>query len=169
MDESESPFAIDPARLDRELLRQPQMSAAAGRREAQARHEHAQAKARLGVAEARLKAQEARARIAIRAAPTNYGLMEKPTVDDVLAAVAIHDWVQTAQAAVEAATVEVAEALFAVEVAKADVTAYLDRRKSIEGMIELLQLDYWAEREPRTGRAQASADELRRASRHVPE
>lgn len=165
MDDPESPFEIDPARLDRELIRQPRLSAAAGRREAEARHAHAQAKVRLEVAEARLKEAEARAAIAVRAAPATFGLRDKPTVDEVAAAACVHPMVVQARAVVEQRAGEAADALYEVEVAKAAVTAYLDRRKSIEGLISLMELDYWAEMEPRTSASVKSVDEIRRSGR----
>lgn len=133
MSEPENPFGIDPGRLDREIVNQPRASRAAGVAEADARHAHAQAKARLDVTDARL-------RLAIKAAPEKFGLT-KPTVDDLAAAVELHPDHQAARTALD-------EAKYALDVASANTNAMLDRRKMIERLVELLALDYHAEKEP---------------------
>lgn len=149
----DSPFDIDPSRLDKELLKQPRMSRAAGRAEAEARHALGQANARLDVVKARLY-------LAVRNNPANFQLRDKPTVDEVEAAVKVNG-------VYEKAVQDVTEAQFAVDVAKADSVATLDRRKVLENLVELLALDFHAEREPRAHSAAGRdrADELRRAGR----
>lgn len=152
----QSPFDIDPNRLDRELISQPRMSAAAGRAEAEARLNHARAKSRLEMVKARV-------RLSVRADPVAHDLGPKPTVDDVEAAVVVSTQYQEAEAAVIAAK-------FEADVAAGDTVAYLDRRKAVEGLIELLALDYYAGREvtPHRGGPRDAADELRKRSRYTP-
>ena len=135
------PFEIDPRALDAEWIRQPALARAAGRREAEARDAHSRAKAALDVA-------RAKARLAVRRAPGAYFLRDKPTVDEIEAAVEVSDDVQAAVAAVNAAK-------FELDVAGADVVAYVDRRKALEGLVDLLAMDYQTGREPspRRGRA----------------
>ncbi len=149
-DEDRSPFQIDPEQLDKELLAQPRLSRDAGRREAEARHEHAQKKAKFEVVAARL-------RLAIRGTPGRYSLRDKPNAEEVEAATTIQPEYQAALQALN-------EAKFELDVAAAETIAYLDRRKAIEGLIELMQLDWWAEKEvrPRTPRSREDADLMRR-------
>ncbi len=134
MADPRSPFDIDPRALDREWIAQPGRARAAGVREADARHAHAQAKAALEVTAARLL-------LKIRDNPGAYGLRDKPTVDEIEAAVVIHADHQTAVARLNQTEYE-------VNVAKADTTAYVDRRKALEAQVDLLGLDYQSEREP---------------------
>jgi hypothetical protein len=144
------PLQLDPNRLDRELLVQPHLSRAAGQREAQARQDHAVAKAQLEVTAARL-------RLRIRTNPVGFGLKEKPTVDDVDSAV-------ICQKVYQDALTNLNNSKYTLDVASADVTAYLDRRKAIEGLIELMALDYYAEREPKphTPVSRETAEQMRR-------
>lgn len=135
MSEPQNPFTIDDRRLDRECLQQAQLSRAAGEREADARHAHAQAKAAFDVACARLQ-------LAIRAAPVAYKLRAKPTKDEVDAAIIL-------QPEYTEALLRVNEAKYALDLAAADVSAHIDRRKMIERRVELLAIDWHAEREPR--------------------
>lgn len=144
------PADIDPDHLDRELIGQPQLTRATGHREAEAKHAHDQAKARMAVLDARLS-------LAIRANPTKYGLREKPNKEEVEAAV-------LTQPAMEAAQKEVLETKYALDIASADTTWVLDRRKMLERLVDLLALDYYSEREPRpkSVRGREQADEVRR-------
>ncbi len=130
-----NPFVIDETKLADEWLGQANLTREAGRREADARHAHAQAKARLDVISARLKLQ-------IRRHPEKFSLSEKPTVDQVETTLIVEK--------------EYQEALDAVNVAKrnldyatADTNAFLDRRKALERLVELASLNMWSEREPR--------------------
>lgn len=132
--DDDSPFDIDQNRLDREWISQPGKARAAGVREADARHVHAQAKAKLDVVASRLA-------LTIRKTPGAYELRDKPTADEVEAAV-------TLQPGFQAALKELNEAKYALDVASADTTAYVDRRKALEGLVELLGMDYQSEREP---------------------
>lgn len=155
-DESDdtNPFVIDHANLDKEWIRQATLSRAAGRREADAKHEHAQAKAALDVVCARL-------RIDIRERPELYGFKGKPTVDQVESALVLRP--------------EYADAVREVNLAKrdadyanADTIAFIDRRKGLERLVELLALDYYAEKEPQalSRGAREQADRLQqRAAR----
>lgn len=139
----EDQFTIDPHALHRELLRQPGLTRDAGNREADARHAYDQAKARLAVVEARLA-------LAIRRNPGNYDLREKPTVDEVNAAVLLQ---QQHADAVKA----LSDARYAMDICSTASVAMVDRRKALERLVELLQLDYYAEREPRVGPATRQA------------
>ena len=132
---AQNPFQIDNARLDDEWRRQPGLSREAGRREADAKHAHAQARARLAVTAARMS-------LAIRKAPEKFGLRERPNNDEVAAALEVSPEYQDAVR-------EVDEAKLAEDYAKADTVAFVDRRKALENLVELLRLDYFAEQEPR--------------------
>ncbi len=129
-----NPFDIDPRALDREWRDQPGRARAAGVREADARHAQAQAQAALKVTFARLL-------LTIRRNPGSFDLRDKATVDEVEAAVIVHPDHIAAQARLDAAE-------YAVNVAKADTTAYVDRRKALEAQVDLLGMDYQSEREP---------------------
>ena len=148
----QNPFVIDNDRLDQEWLRQPQLTREAGRREADARHEHAMAKARLDVVTARLSTE-------IRRTPGKFGLPDKPTVGQVEAAVTVQKDYADAVDAVNLAKRD-------MDYAAADTAAFLDRRKALERLVELLALDYWAEREPRaqSQKARELADDVRKRS-----
>jgi hypothetical protein len=130
-----SVFDIDPERLDRECLKQASLSRAAGEVEADARHANAQAKARLDVVAARLT-------LAIRNDPAKYRLRPKPTKEEVEAAVVLEPQYQEALK-------EVNQTQHDLDVAKADVAAHIDRRKMLERLVDLLQLNYFSEREPK--------------------
>lgn len=136
MSEPQNPFTIDDRRLDRECLDQAQRAREAGVREADARHAHAQAKAAFDVACARLQ-------LAIRAAPVAYKLRDKPTKDEVDAAVILQPEYTTALLLVN-------ETKYELDVATAETNAYVDRRKMIERRIELLSIEWHADKEPRT-------------------
>ena len=150
------PFQIDPHALDRELLKQPGMTRDAGEAEADARHAHDQAKARLAVTEARLA-------LAVRKNPSRYDLRDKPTVDEIEAAVVCTKEYQDAQR-------EVIEAKYRLDVRAAHAMAQIDRRKAVERLVDLIALNYYAEREPKPhtegGREQA-AEVRRREIREV--
>lgn len=130
-----NPFEINPNNLDGEWIRQPGLSRAAGRREADARHAASQAKARLAVVGARLARS-------IRGAPEKFGLPDRPTIDAVAATVEV-------QPEYQQAVKDLDDAELAVAYAKADTTAFVDRRKALENLVELLRLDYFSEQEPK--------------------
>lgn len=135
-EEASDPMAIDPDRLDREWLLQAQLTRRIGYAEAEARHVYNQAKTQLDVAEARIKLEVARN-------PTKFGLDEKAKVGEVAAAVRLDKRYRELEDAA-------AEAAFALDVLKVDSLACLDRRKALERLVELIALDYHAERgEPR--------------------
>lgn len=135
MPELQNPFEIDPARLDFECLQQAKLSRAAGVREADVRHAHAQAKARLDVVAARLT-------LAVRKSPDAFGLGVKATVGEIEAVV-------ITQPGYEKALAEMNQAKYELDIAGADTFAYIDRRKMIERLVDLLALDFHAEREPK--------------------
>jgi len=134
-DDPKSPFDIDPRRLDLMWIRQPQLARAAGVREADARHAHAQAKARLDVTSAQLTLE-------IRKAPGTHDLRDKPTADEIAAAVTVDKRYQDALTALNRRKYE-------LDVASADTTAFVDRRKALENLVELMKLEFHSEREPR--------------------
>lgn len=144
------PMGIDPNRLDREWLSQAQLTRRTGYSEADARHLYNQAKATLDVVEARLK-------LAVGRNPSEYNLKDKPTVAEIAAAVVVQKQYQDAEDAVRLAAYE-------LDVRKADSTACLDRRKALERLVELLALDYHAERgepAPKTEAGRAAAARMR--------
>ena len=136
MKEDRDPFEIDLYNLDRELRDVARMTRQVGRQEADARHVYAQSKARLNIIRARL-------RFAIRRDPAKFGFITvKPSVDDVDAAIEMEKDYQEAQQAVDTAKLH-------LDYHTADVTAALDRRKALERLVDLLQLDYFSEKEPK--------------------
>ncbi len=139
-----NPLLIDENKLLEEWLGQPSLTREAGRREADARHEHAQAKARLDVISARLKLQ-------IRRNPGKYTLPDKPTVDQVDATLIAEREYQDALDVVNVTKRN-------LDYATADTNAFLDRRKALERLVELLHLEYWSERGPQP--VSAGAGEL---------
>lgn len=128
------PFEIDRARLDVEWLGQPRLSREAGRRRARAALVQARA-------EAARKLTKARLYLAVRGQPGAYGLRDKPTVDEVDAAVEAHD-------DYAAAVATALDAQHELDVADADVTAYIDRRKALESLVQLTALNYATEKAP---------------------
>jgi len=132
--ESKDPFDIDPNRLDREWLEQAKLARAAGHREAEARDTHARAKAKLDVVAARTA-------LAVRRNPGAYNLRDKPNQDEIEAAVILSD---SHQEAVK----ELNDAKYALDIASADTTAFVDRRKALERLVDLLALNYRSEKEP---------------------
>lgn len=129
-------FRIDESRLDAEWMRQPTLMRRYGEWQADAHFRRDRAKAALELKAAQL-------RHLIRAAPADFGL-EKPTVDDVAGAIVRHPDYQELQAAY-------LRECRAADVAKAAVTALIDKRKALESAVELLRLEYQSEREPRAG------------------
>lgn len=134
-DDSKSPFDIDARRLDKMWIEQPKLARAAGVREADARHAHAQAKARLDVIGAQLTLE-------IRKNPGAHDLRDKPTTDEIAAAVTVDKRYQDALTALNRRKYE-------LDVATADTTAFVDRRKALERLVELTALEFHSEREPR--------------------
>ena len=153
----QSPFTIDVARIDQEIIRTPQLTRKAGVREAEARHELAQANARLAVTAAKRRQK-------IRADPPAFGLREKPNNDEVEMALQLDSLYQEA-------IKEVNQMEFAVGVAKAETLAMIDRRKMVERYVELMALDYFAEKEPhvRSQARQRLEDLSRQAVRGSPD
>lgn len=131
MSDRKNPLFIDPADLAGEWLGQPAQARAAGHREAEARREYSHAKARYDVVRARLY-------LAVRSQPAVYGLRDKATVDEIEAAVTVH---QDHLAALNALN----EAQYALDVARADTVAYVDRRKALENLVGLRRTEYAGE------------------------
>jgi hypothetical protein len=146
----QNPFVIDTERLDLEWARQPKLSRDSGAGEADARHEYNQAKTRLAVIEAQLAATRASIYLEIRSDPTKYDLREKPTVDEVEAAVLCSKGYQAGLAAVHGASAAVNDAHHALDLAEANRIAIThDRRKALENYVQLLAINYVCEREPK--------------------
>ncbi len=131
-----NPLEIDRNALDREWQRQPGRARQAGVREADAKLAHNRASSALKTTRARLY-------LAVRSAPGAHGLRDKPTIDEIDAAVEVHPEHVLAVELVHTTA-------YAVDVAKAETTAYVDRRKALENLVELLQMDYVTTQEPRT-------------------
>lgn len=140
-----NPFLIDDSDLVEEWGRQPGLMRRAGHDEAEARHLYNQA-------EARKKVVWARFYLAIRSDPTKFDLREKPTTDEIEAAVELEKDYQKVVA-------EVNQLKYELDLATADTTAMIDRRKALERKVELLSLNYHSEREPRPVSA-AARDEI---------
>jgi hypothetical protein len=149
-DKPQNPFVIDTARLDIEWARQPKLSRDCGTDEADAQHEYNRAKTNVAVHEAKLKATHARLYLSIRRDPEQFDLREKPTVDEVEAAVLIHTDYMTALQNVFEAMAEMNDRQRELDIAKAYTVAIThDRRKMLENYVQLLSMDYVCEREPR--------------------
>lgn len=150
--EDQGPFRINPHNLAGEWRKQPQLMRAAGRREADARHNHAQAKARLAVTAASLK-------LAMRKNPGKFDLRDKPNQDEIDCALELEKEYVRAVADVNRTKLE-------LDYAEADTTAYVDRRKALENHVQLLSIEYYSEKEPKahTPEARERADDLRRRS-----
>lgn len=147
---TDDPFAIDENNLDEEVIRQPQLTRKVGVSEADARHAYAKAKAKLDVVAAQLA-------LRVRLKPDDYGLPAKPTVDSIEATVVVQESYQKMLS-------EMNEAKYALDIASVEVTACLDRRKMLEERIQLLTLDYHAEREPQ-GRTPAARTKMAEMTR----
>ena len=149
-DKLPSPFQIDENNLHTELVRIPQLTRDAGVREADARHELDKAKARLEVTRARIL-------LVVRKDPEEFDLRPKPNEAEVEAAVALHPDVKRA-------TDEFNDARRNAGYAEADTSAFLAMRKSVERLVELLQLNYYSEREPHatTAAGRERMDDMRR-------
>lgn len=125
-----TPFTIDPNALDAEWINQVRLTRKAGLREADARHEHAQAKARLDVLWGKLWRE-------VLFHPELYGFPEgkKPTEESIKATVAV-------QSAYVAAVDAVNDTKRDLDYCSADTTAFIDRRKALENLVDLAQLEY---------------------------
>jgi hypothetical protein len=130
-----NPFVIDLANLHEEWRSQPQYARQAGIRKAEA-------KRTVMAAKVKLKVVEARKMLAIRDDPESYDLPGKPTKDILEAAVIVSTEYM-------AALTELNQAEYELDIAEADVIAFIDRRKALENEVELLALDFYNEREPK--------------------
>lgn len=129
----ENPFVINERDLGGELLKQASLARQAGRDVAEARHAFNQAKARLAVIEAKLK-------LRVKTVPEKFGLPDNPTIEDIKAAMIAHPDHQNA-------TRELHEAQYVLDIAKADNTAMIDRRKGLQEKVELLKIEYYSEKD----------------------
>lgn len=147
---SDNPFIIDENRLDRELIDLPGQTRDAGVREAEARHQVAQAKARLEVTQARIL-------LDVRKHPNKYDLRDKPNEAEVEAAVTVSgDYTRDLKA--------YNDCKYELDLAEADTNAFLTKRKSVEALVDILRLNYFAEREPSSvdPEARDKMEEMRR-------
>lgn len=131
-----NPFSIDPHDLDGEWLIQAKLTRKAGIREADARHDHAQAKARLDVLWGKLWRE-------VLKNPELYDLAEgkKPTEDTIKATIAV-------QPSYIAAVDAVNDAKRDLDYCSSDTTAFIDRRKTLENLVDLVALEYYSTQEP---------------------
>lgn len=136
-EKTENPFQIDSDDLWAEWARMPGRTRDACVRVADARHEYNQAKARLDIERARLFHQ-------IRKSPGNFDLPDGKAPSNEVASSMVE-----IQPSYEKALNALNNAKYALDVAEADAEAYLSMRKTLENMVELLQLQYHSEREPR--------------------
>ena len=131
---SQNPLEIDGGDLWEEWRRQSKLTYEANKAKADAKHALAQAKSRMKVTAAKLKLQ-------IRSAPEKFGL-DKITEDGVKSALEVHeDYLKVEQ--------EVLQAEYAEDIYSAKVLAFVDRRKALENLVQLLSIEYHGEREPR--------------------
>lgn len=145
-----NPFLIDENNLHTELVELPGKTRDAGIREADARHAYNMAKARLDVTRARIL-------LAVRKNPEAFDLRAKPNEAEVDATVDMHPDVKRDTDALY-------DAQRAKDYAEVDTTAMLATRKSVERLVELLQLNYYSEREPTatTRGGREKMDDMRR-------
>jgi hypothetical protein len=152
--EPANPFEIDEGRLDVEWLRQPRLMRRAGIREADARHRVALAKAKLDVTEAEL-------RRAVRRRPDDYALRDKPTEGAIGECVVLHPDYQRALSALNDAKLE-------LDLCAADVAAMTDRRRALERLVELLQIDYFSEPHARGEQARGTMEQAGKTAAREP-
>jgi hypothetical protein len=143
-------LALDEASLDQECLRHPRRMLRWVLLEADAKQEVSLAKARLDLAEARVKR-------AARLDPARFGLKDKPTVGDLAEAVTLSPEYQEAQTELQAAEHH-------ADQVKGVVTALTEKRRAIERLVELKQIDYYSEPRPKVG-AEAMNSAAKRAAR----
>lgn len=149
-----NPFVIDLNNLHEEWQVQAKLSRDAGHREAEAKHEMRLAKARIAVLEARLNVVESQLLIHVRENPEEYGMEKARPPKEVLEAAVVVAMCEDKRAVdiylqLTEAREELIRAEFAADVAEADRVAFVDRRKALENEVELLKLNYFAEREQR--------------------
>lgn len=154
VDELKTPFEIDEGRLDFEWLRQPRLTRRAGEREADARHAVAQAKARLDVCEAQL-------RRAVRRNPGDHALKDKPTEGAIGEVVILHPDYQRALA-------EYNDAKLELDLCSADASAMMDRRRALERLVELLNIDYFSEPRARGEHSRAAMNNAAKTAAREP-
>lgn len=126
---------IDEGALDQECLKHPRRVLRWVLLEADAKQEVALAKAKLDLVRTRV-------RRAARLDPAAFQLKDKPTVDDLAEAVALAPEVQEATAALNAAEGH-------ADQVRGVVSALHEKRRAIERLVELRQIDYYAEPRPK--------------------
>ena len=135
---------IDERDLLKEVRRQPGLTLEAGMMEADAQYELAQAKLAFEVTEAKVQLE-------VRRAPAAFGL-DDPKEASFKAAIMLDKRVQEAQKRVD-------EAKHYLGLVQAYVTGQTDRRRMIERHVDLMQIEYYSDREPRP-RSQAGRKAL---------
>lgn len=136
-------LAIDEGALDRECLAHPRRLLRWVLLEADARQEVALTKARVDLAEARV-------RRAVRLDPASFGLKEKYTVGDIAEVV-------TLSKEYNEALTEFTAAEHHADQVRGVVSALHEKRRAIERLVELKQIDYYAEPRPKVGPAGSDA------------
>jgi len=138
-----NPFDIDLTNLHEECRRQARLTRVAIRAEAEARWELDKAKAQRDVVWARVFHQ-------VRRNPEAHGFAKAPSEKDTEAYCTQDEEYQHWNA-------KVIDLQRDLDLHKADVTAHTDRRKMLEREVELLSIDYFADREPRPATEPARA------------
>lgn len=126
---------INPDRLDEECITHARRTLDACEDEADAKHELAKAKSRLDVIEAQLQ-------IDIRKDPEKFNLPKDLKEAGIKAAVFLHKDYRTASKDVD-------DSQHQVHLTTAKVSALTEKRRMIERLVELRQIDYYSEPRPR--------------------
>lgn len=152
LEKAKAVMVLDEAALDQEWLKQPRLTLRWALAEADARNEVNQKKAKLDLVEARIKR-------AVRCDPTKFDLKEKPTEGSINEVVAVHtDYL--------AALEDLNDAKHAQDQLAGVVAALTDRRRALERLVELKQIDYYGEPRPKGGASrEAMADGLKKTAR----
>lgn len=133
---------IDENNLVTECLDHPRATLDAHEDEADAKHELAKANERLAVTEADLQ-------LSVRETPEKFNLPKDMKEAGIKAAVMLHKDYRTA-------VQEVNDAQHRVHLCTAMVKGLEDKRRMIERIIELKQIDYWSEPRPRGTESRAA-------------
>jgi len=150
LDKAKELLTIDEGSLDQECLKHPRRMLRWVLLEADARQEVSLAKARMELTEARLKRL-------IRADPAVHGLKDKPTEGAINEALTEESRYQEDLAAYNGAKHH-------QDQVAGVVSALTEKRRAIERLVELRQIDYYAEPRPKVG-SDAMQQGVKRAAR----
>lgn len=139
---------IDPARLDEEWREIPRLVRSYSEDIADAKHELAQAKARLDVEAAELS-------LKIRENPAAFDLPDKPTEAAIKARLTLSPRIQDSEK-------EINRAQHSLDILNARLAATLEKRRAIEGNVELLKIEYFNGSDPKTAAGKTLGDQQHR-------